>query len=107
MFLGSTRMASRWILGTVLLATGCISIPTVAEIARTRASRELRCPSEKIEVTARPDIDIYARIVDVEACGKVARYAVSRREQFCIREPDPDPAALDAFKATSHSSPSR
>jgi hypothetical protein len=93
-------MTKRWALGAVLLTAGCV--PTVPEIARTRASRELFCPAEKIQVTPRTDIDTYERIVDVEACGKVARYAVDRRDLFCVREPDPDPKALDAFKAAPH-----
>jgi hypothetical protein len=95
-----------------LLSTGCIHLlprpPQTVEIARTRAAREFRCPAEKIEVTARPDIDINEGIVDVEACGRVARYAVLRRDlQWCIREPDPAPADLAAFKAASPPSPPR
>jgi hypothetical protein len=89
------------------LTSGCLpSYPTVFEIARARASRELRCPAEKIEITGRPDIDVYEGILDVEACGKLARYAVLRRDsRVCVREPDPDPADLASFKAASHLSP--
>jgi hypothetical protein len=89
-------MASRWILRTVLLTTGCA---TMADMAREQASRELRCPAETIAVTPRTDLNPHGGILDVEACGKVARYAVVYREALCIREPDPDPADLDAFKA--------
>jgi hypothetical protein len=95
-------MTNGWILGGVLLTTGCV--PTVLEVARARASRELRCPAETIQVTPRSDIDADERIVDVEACGKVVRYAVDRRDLFCVREPDPDPKALDEFKAAPRSS---
>jgi hypothetical protein len=98
-------MASRWVLGTGLLISGCL--PPVAEIARVRAAHELGCPAEKVEVTARRDLDTDKRVLDVEACGKVARYAVLRQYEFAIREPDPDPAALAAFKAASRPSPSQ
>ena len=81
-----------------MLSSGCLRLPTTVEIARAQASRDLRCPAEQTEVTARTDLDHYKRIVDVEGCGKLARYAVLRREELGIREPDPDRADIDTFK---------
>ena len=99
-------MTSRWILGTIVISAGCIHFPTIFEVTRARASSELRCPAEKIELTRRSDIYGPA-IVDVEGCGKVARYAVVvgyAGSLSCIREPDPDAAALAAFRVASHPS---
>jgi hypothetical protein len=101
-------MAWRRVLGAALLTAGCLHrplVPSVVDVARERAARELRCSAEQIVVTPRPDID--PRIADVEACGKVARYAVNRVNAFSVREPDPDRAELEAFKAASRASPPR
>jgi hypothetical protein len=73
-------------------------------VAVSRASRELRCPEEQIAVY--PRSELANNVYDVEACGKIARYVVLRREpNGCVREPDPNPADLAAFKAGAHPAP--
>ena len=60
---------------------------TRQELAAHRAAREFRCPEPQVVTVPRPDIS--DDIVDVRACGQVARYDCFRAKHgnHCVREP--------------------
>src|SRR5579872_5602550 len=77
-------MSKNWRLVFVLGATsGCV---TTQELAARRASGEFRCPAARIVTVPRPDIS--DDVVDVRACGQVARYSCfhEKYNDHCIRE---------------------
>jgi hypothetical protein len=65
-------------------------------IPRDRASRELACPLEQLDVASRTDIEL--GLFDVRGCGRVARYWCrwSLESKYCVREPNPDPSEEEA-----------
>ena len=87
-------MSIRWALAWILIATAGCTLPHGAAV---RASREFRCPIERIRVVERRDIS--PGLADVQACGHVARYncgRLYRRADNCVREPI-DSADADAL----------
>jgi hypothetical protein len=79
-------MSIKWLSAFVLCATsGCI---TRQQLAAERASREFHCPEPQIVTVARPDI--FNDVIDVRACGQVARYSCFQERRYaphCVREP--------------------
>jgi hypothetical protein len=78
-------MTLKWLPAFVLCATsGCVTVPGPAAL---RASREFRCPQSRILSVTRTDIE--EGVVDVRACGQVARYNCFQDKYggHCIREP--------------------
>ena len=67
-----------------LLSSSCV---TSASLARTRASREFKCPEEQVVLHGRSDLS--EGTYDVEACGRRARYTctASKYTHLCAREP--------------------
>jgi hypothetical protein len=81
----AATMSMVWRLAFVMGATaGCV---THQELALQRASREFRCPGPQIATLPRPDIS--NDVVDVRACGHVARYScfIEKYGTHCVREP--------------------
>ncbi len=87
----------------ILAGSGCM-LPS--EAVMNRATRELGCPRESLNVIQRSDIA--DNVFDIEGCGSRARYscvdnAESFGSTFCVREPDPrvwdapDPALARSF----------
>jgi hypothetical protein len=78
-------MTLKWLPGFILCAmSGCVAVQVPAA---HRASREFRCPESLILTVPRPDIE--EGVVDVRACGQVARYNCFQDKygSHCIREP--------------------
>jgi len=73
-----------------LLASSCV---TSASLARTRASREFKCPEKQVVLHWRSDLS--EGTYDVEACGRRARYTctASKYTHMCAREPIDDAEA--------------
>jgi hypothetical protein len=82
-----------------LISLGC----AFQSEAVRRASNEFSCPPDQIAAVARTDIA--ANVYDLNACGKLVRYACVSSENVaeqCIREPDPpkwdlDPALVNSL----------
>jgi len=84
------------VIGTATVAGCALPIVLLAEstergdIAVRRAAREFSCPPSKIGALSRSDIA--HGLVDVEACGRRARYICTwgpNVDDRCTREPDP------------------
>ena len=97
---GFNALGALVVLATTLILSSCGAFGLDALLRR--ASNELACPRERIEVIRRNDLT--SATYDVEACGSRARYTcVSADDNLpdvqCVREPDParwdpDPALL-------------
>ncbi len=97
---------------TLIAGSGCM-LPS--EAVTNRATRELGCPQELLNVIQR--CDIADNVFDIEGCGSRARYscvnnADSYGSTFCAREPDPrawdpDPALARSFARYYGGSPFR
>jgi hypothetical protein len=78
--------------GLGLVSLGC----AFQSEAVRRASNEFSCPPDQIAAVARNDIA--ANVYDLNACGKLVRYACVSGEyvpEQCVREPDPPKWDLD------------
>ena len=85
-------------------AAGCLPYLNVdvTVVPRERASRELACPQEQLDVVHRPDIQF--GVFDVRGCGRVARYWCQWSlggTKHCVREPNPDPTEEEARRRQS------
>jgi hypothetical protein len=78
------RIVPAFLLASLGALNGCY---TTDDAARIRASNEFQCPEDRVRVTPRDDIETY--MVDIDACGKRARYTCphSRNSITCVREP--------------------
>ena len=66
------------LVGTVLTLLGCHDQAIFPAAARTRAAAEFHCPAERVQLSPRAELGY--QVMDVDACGRQARYA-------CIHQP--------------------
>jgi hypothetical protein len=74
--------------GVALISGACVEMRNTLVI---RASGELTCPSERLNLLERGDLG--PGVYDVEACGRRARYTCIEQQKqstmTCVHEPDP------------------